>query len=82
MYLNTFAEGSEPLDMTGTDEFRSLLTSAAELRIPHAPDVPYRSCNIVLRRMRFHFLEWGHAGRAGDRAAVRRPSVGAFMGSW
>ena len=60
MYLNTFAEGSEPLDMTGTDEFRSLLTSAVELGIPHAPDVPYRSCNIVLRRMRFHFLEWGH----------------------
>jgi esterase len=21
--------------------------------------VPYRSCNIVLRQMRFHFLEWG-----------------------
>ncbi len=59
MYLNLFAEGSEPLDMTGTDEFRSLLTSAAELGIPHAPGVPYRSCNIVLRRMRFHFLEWG-----------------------
>ena len=60
MYLNTFAEGSEPLDMTGTDEFSSLLTSAAELGIPHAPNIPYRSCNIVLRRMRFHFLEWGH----------------------
>jgi pimeloyl-ACP methyl ester carboxylesterase len=59
MYLNTFAEGSEPLDMTATNEFRSLLTSAAELGIPHAPDVPYRSCNIVLRRMRFHYLEWG-----------------------
>ena len=59
MYLNIFAEGSQPLDMTGTDEFRSLLTSAADLGIPHAPDVPYRSCNIVLRRLRFHFLEWG-----------------------
>jgi esterase len=61
MYLNTFAHGSAPLDMTGTDEFRSLLASAADLGIPHAPDVPYRSCNIVLRQMRFHFLEWGHA---------------------
>ena len=61
MYLNTFAQGSAPLDMTGTDEFRSLLASAADLGIPHAPDVPYRSCNIVLRQMRFHFLEWGHA---------------------
>jgi pimeloyl-ACP methyl ester carboxylesterase len=59
MYLNVFANGSEPLDMTGTEEFRSLLASAADLGIPHAPEVPYRSCNIVLRQMRFHFLEWG-----------------------
>jgi esterase len=61
MYLNIFASGSAPLDMTGTDEFRSLLASAGDLGIPHAPDVPYRSCNIVLRQMRFHFLEWGRA---------------------
>jgi esterase len=60
MYLNIFAHGSTPLDMTASDEFRSLLASAADLGIPHAPDVPYRSCNIVLRQMRFHFLEWGH----------------------
>ena len=60
MYLNSFAEGSAPLNMTGSDEFRSLLASASDLGIPHAPDVPYRSCNIVLRQMRFHFLEWGH----------------------
>jgi pimeloyl-ACP methyl ester carboxylesterase len=59
MYLNIFAPGSAPLDMTGTDEFRSLLTSAADLGIPHVAAVPYRSCNIVLRQMRFHFLEWG-----------------------
>ena len=61
MYLNTFAHGSAPLDMTGSDEFRSLLASAADLGIPHSPDVPYWSCNIVLRQMRFHFLEWGRA---------------------
>jgi pimeloyl-ACP methyl ester carboxylesterase len=61
MYLNIFAHGSAPLDMTGSDEFRSLLASAADLGIPHAPEVPYGSCNIVLRQMRFHFLEWGHA---------------------
>jgi esterase len=61
MYLNTFAHGSQPLDMTKTDEFRSLLASAADLGIPHAANVPYRSCNIVLRQLRFHFLEWGHA---------------------
>ncbi len=59
MYLNLFAHGSAPLDMTGSDEFRSLLASAADLGIPHAPDVPYRSRNIVLRQLRFHFLEWG-----------------------
>lgn len=59
MYLNSFAETTQPLDMTHTEEFRSLLTSAADLGISHAPTVPYWSRNIVLRRMRFHFLEWG-----------------------
>lgn len=61
MYLNIFADSAAPLDMTGTDEFRSLLASAADLGIPHDPAVPYRSCNIVLRHLRFHFLEWGRA---------------------
>ncbi len=63
MYLNKFADGSTPEDMTGTDEFRSLLASAADLGIPHAPSIAYRSGNAVLRRQRFHYLEWG------DRAA-------------
>jgi pimeloyl-ACP methyl ester carboxylesterase len=45
--------------MTPTEEFRSLLASAADLGIPHVPAVPYRSCNIVLRQLRLHFLEWG-----------------------
>jgi pimeloyl-ACP methyl ester carboxylesterase len=59
MYLNHFADTTEPLDMTRTEEFRSLLTSAADLGIPHAADTPYKSRNIVLRQLRFHFLEWG-----------------------
>jgi esterase len=59
MYLNNFAQTTQPLDMTESDEFRLLLASAADLGIPHAPDVPYWSRNIVLRQLRFHFLEWG-----------------------
>src|ERR1700744_3726810 len=59
MYLNRFADTADPLDMTQTDEFRSLLSSPADLGITHAPTVPYRSHNIVLRQLRFHFLEWG-----------------------
>ena len=59
MYLNNFAQTTQPLDMTETDEFRLLLASAADLGIPHAPGVPYWSRNIVLRQLRFHFLEWG-----------------------
>jgi esterase len=59
MYLNAFASGQQPMDMSTTDEFRSLLASAADLGIPHGPDVAYSSSNIVLRQMRFHFLEWG-----------------------
>jgi len=61
VYLNAFAEGAQPLDMTRTDEFRSLLASATDLGIPHAPDVPYASCNVVLRQLRFHYLAWGHS---------------------
>ena len=59
MYLNTYAQSAHPLDMTDTAEFHSLLASAADLGIPHRADVPYASCNIVLRQHRFHFLEWG-----------------------
>jgi pimeloyl-ACP methyl ester carboxylesterase len=59
MYLNKFAPTTQPLDMRQSDEFRLLLASAADLGIPHAPEVPYWSRNIVLRQLRFHFLEWG-----------------------
>lgn len=59
MYLNNFAPDGAPLDMTGLDEFQSLLSSAADLSIPHSPHIAYQSRNIVLRRQRFHFLEWG-----------------------
>ena len=62
MYLNQFADTTEPLDMTRTEEFRSLLASAADLKISHDATVPYRSRNIVLRQMRFHYLEWGAPG--------------------
>jgi esterase len=64
MYLNRFADTTEPLDMTQTEEFRLLLASAADLGIPHAADTPYRSRNIVLRQMRFHYLEWGDPAAA------------------
>ena len=59
MYLNDFAHDGAPLDMTGLEEFKSLLSSAADLSIPHSPNIAYQSHNIVLRRQRFHFLEWG-----------------------
>lgn len=59
MYLNTFAQSLAPEDMTGTEEFESLLQSAADLKIAHSDGVAYRSRNTVLRGLRFHFLEWG-----------------------
>jgi esterase len=59
MYLNRFADSTDRLDMTQSDEFRLLCASAADLGIPHVPEVPYWSRNIVLRHLRFHFLEWG-----------------------
>ena len=59
MYLNRFADSTEPLDMTGTQEFKLLLASADDLGISYAANVAYRSRNIVLRQMRLHYLEWG-----------------------
>jgi pimeloyl-ACP methyl ester carboxylesterase len=63
VYLNEFAETLDPRDMTGSPEFTSLLTSAADLGIPHSPEVRYRSRHTVVRSLRFHFEEWGEPGR-------------------
>ena len=59
MYLNEFAPDLDALDMTGAEEFESLLRSASDLGIPHDRDVRYVSRNTVVQRQRFHFLEWG-----------------------
>jgi pimeloyl-ACP methyl ester carboxylesterase len=59
MYLNEFADGLTPKDMTGSAEFASLLESAADLGIQHEPAVRYVSRQTVVRGMRFHFTEWG-----------------------
>jgi pimeloyl-ACP methyl ester carboxylesterase len=62
MALNEFAEDLSPLDMTDSTEFASLLESAADLGIPHEPNVRYVSRHTVIRGQRFHFLEWGQPG--------------------
>jgi len=62
MFLNEFADGLARHDMSGTEEFASLLQSAADLGIPHDPTVQYRSRQTVMRGMRFHFTEWGDPG--------------------
>ncbi len=62
MYLNEFATDLAPMDMRASDEFASLLQSAADLGIPHSPDVRYVSRQAVVRGMRFHFTEWGDPG--------------------
>lgn len=62
MYLNEFASSLAPLDMTTTEEFRSLLQSASDLGISHSTDVRYQSRQTVVRGLRFHFLEWGEPG--------------------
>jgi esterase len=59
MYLNEFAEGLEPRDMTASPEFASLLESANDLGISHDPGVRYVSRHTVVRGLRFHFTEWG-----------------------
>jgi esterase len=61
MYLNRFASGTEPIDMTDTDEFRSLLQSASDLGLIESVDTHprYRSRNVVVNGLRLHLLEWG-----------------------
>lgn len=63
MYLNEFADGLEPRDLSGSAELASLLESARELGIPHAPDVRYASTQTIVRHQRFHCLEWGEPSR-------------------
>ncbi|HZQ35699.1 MAG TPA: alpha/beta hydrolase [Dehalococcoidia bacterium] len=58
-YFNTFAQGLEPLEMTHTDEFASLVASAHDLGLPVPEAVRYRSRNTVVNGLRFHLLEWG-----------------------
>jgi len=62
VYLNTFAPGVEPLDMTGTDEFASLLQSARDLGLDVPARVRYVSRNVVVNGLRFAALEWGEPG--------------------
>ncbi len=59
MHLNEFAATSEPLDMTSTEEFKSLCGSAVDLEIAYSPPIRCLSRNLVARHHRFHFLEWG-----------------------
>jgi esterase len=63
MYLNQFAPGAEPIDMTDSDEFRSLLESAADLGLIESVDAHprYVSRNVVVNGLRVHVLEWGDA---------------------
>ncbi len=62
MYQNEFAADLSPHEMTGTDEFQSLCQSAADLGLAHNRDIHYRSRQTVVRRLRFHFTEWGQVG--------------------
>ena len=59
MYLNQFATELAPLDMTQSDEFASLVSSAHDLGIEVALPVRYVSRNQVVNGIRIHFLEWG-----------------------
>src|SRR5262245_31335315 len=59
VYLNEFAATTQPLDMTKTDEFLSLLQSAADLGVSYPASIRYLSRNFVANGLRFHALEWG-----------------------
>ncbi len=62
MYLNDFAQGLTPLDMSRADEFASLRSSAADLGVSIGRSVRYHSRQTVVRGQRLHFSEWGEPG--------------------
>ena len=59
MYLNWFAQGKIPLDLTYTDAFGVVLGDAADLglAVPEAPRCVSR--NVLVGGLRLHLLEWG-----------------------
>ena len=61
MYLNKFAPSVEALDMTDSEEFESLHSSARDLGlvVPERGAVRYASRNVVVNGLRLHLLEWG-----------------------
>ena len=59
MYQNEFAADLSAHEMTRTDEFQSLCQSAADLGLAYSSDIAYCSRQTVVRRLRFHFTEWG-----------------------
>jgi pimeloyl-ACP methyl ester carboxylesterase len=62
MFLNEFADDLAARDMARTEEFASLLASAADLGIAHPREARYLSRHTVVRGQRFHFTEWGAPG--------------------
>lgn len=59
MYLNVFAKGAKPVDLTGTQEFESLLESARDLGVSYSLPVRMESRNLLLNGLRFNLLDWG-----------------------
>src|SRR4051812_10115612 len=59
MYFNTFALGTNPTDLTASEDFAGLLESAADLGVDYALPVICRARNFVANGLRFHAIEWG-----------------------
>ena len=60
MCFNKFALSTEPIDMTTTEEFGSLLESARDLGISYQSPIRYEARNVVVNGHRLHMLEWGN----------------------
>ena len=64
------------------DEFRAHLElSAATARMSLPEIVLPEEHHVLLRRMRFHYLDWGTAGPAADRVPPRRRAQRPHVGS-
>ncbi len=63
MYLNTFSESADRLDMTDSEDFANVLIAMRERGLEPVLPISCYSRNVVSGGLRFHLLEWGDASK-------------------
>jgi pimeloyl-ACP methyl ester carboxylesterase len=59
LYLNTFSQSADRLDLTGSEDFANVLIAMRERGLEPALPIACHSRNVVAGGLRFHVMEWG-----------------------